>query len=298
MFDKIMICSDGSPCATRATAFGTAFASAFHSEVVLLDVFSLLYLDTAYLGAWAISIDPAQLQELSQQQHQAIVSRARPILDAAGVKYSALQEQGYPISSILNAADREHAGMIVMGGRGLSGLKSYLLGSVSDGVLHHAHTPLLIVHGEDIPVEPVTIKRVLFPSDGSPAAGLAAAVAVASAKQLGARLVVLNVVNGPVCLPDEGHEPIGDTDPEIVEARLLEIVDTQIKKLAFEAGISYTIRQEVGHPGEKILACAEDEHADLIVMGSRGFGGFKSMLLGSVSDTVAQHAKCPVLVVR
>ena len=53
-----------------------------------------------------------------------------------------------------------------------------------------------------------------------------------------------------------------------------------------------------GHPAEKIIEEAEKWGADLIVMGSRGLGGFSRLLLGSVSDAVIRYSKVPVVIVR
>jgi nucleotide-binding universal stress UspA family protein len=53
-----------------------------------------------------------------------------------------------------------------------------------------------------------------------------------------------------------------------------------------------------GDPGDSIAAAVEAEHADLVVVGTRGRSGAERMLLGSVSDHVVRHAECPVLVVR
>ncbi len=55
---------------------------------------------------------------------------------------------------------------------------------------------------------------------------------------------------------------------------------------------------EVGNPGEVILSVAEEEESDMIVMGSHGFGTFRSLLMGSVSSFVTQHADCPVLLCK
>ena len=57
-------------------------------------------------------------------------------------------------------------------------------------------------------------------------------------------------------------------------------------------------RVEVGDPAETVLDIAEEEESDLIVMGSRGFGTFRRLLMGSVSSQVLAQAHCPVLVVK
>lgn len=57
-------------------------------------------------------------------------------------------------------------------------------------------------------------------------------------------------------------------------------------------------RVEIGHPDEVILAVAEEEKSDLIIMGARGFGTVHSFLAGSVSNHVVQYAKCPVLICK
>jgi nucleotide-binding universal stress UspA family protein len=65
-----------------------------------------------------------------------------------------------------------------------------------------------------------------------------------------------------------------------------------------EAPLEITSEIIIGHPSEEILDQAEQWKADLIVVGSRGLGGFKRFLLGSVSQAVVQHAKCSVEIVR
>ena len=69
-------------------------------------------------------------------------------------------------------------------------------------------------------------------------------------------------------------------------------------ELAKSLGLEADRRLGKGIPAEEILRVAEEEGVDLIVIGSRGLSGVKAFLLGSVSDKVSHHAKCPVLIVR
>ena len=65
-----------------------------------------------------------------------------------------------------------------------------------------------------------------------------------------------------------------------------------------DAGVRYRGRCEGGHAAEQIVRIACDEDVDLIVVGSRGLSEWKALLLGGVSDQVAHHAHCSVLIVR
>jgi nucleotide-binding universal stress UspA family protein len=71
-----------------------------------------------------------------------------------------------------------------------------------------------------------------------------------------------------------------------------------MEQLCREQKADFRVIQRVGSPAEQILKFACTQEPDLIVMGSRGMGTFKSLLLGSVSEQVAEHATVPVLVVR
>ncbi|HLK58228.1 MAG TPA: universal stress protein, partial [Chthonomonadaceae bacterium] len=80
--------------------------------------------------------------------------------------------------------------------------------------------------------------------------------------------------------------------------RALEFIAEGTEQLLEEAAEPVHIRQEVGRPAERIARIAEEEPFDLIVLGSRGRGAFRSLLLGSVSEQVVQRAKRSVLIVR
>lgn len=64
------------------------------------------------------------------------------------------------------------------------------------------------------------------------------------------------------------------------------------------AGIPYTLKVALGDPVAEILAVAQKESADLIVVGSRGLGAIRGVMMGSVSQKIAQTAKCPVMIVK
>ena len=140
-------------------------------------------------------------------------------------------------------------------------------------------------------------ERIVVGVDGSEGSRHALEVAVAQARDHGATLTVVTTWAQPVSAGVPGYAAY----PLINEADLSGVAkQQQADVLAAVLGTDPGIRveQEVlqGHPAQQLVKAAEG--ADLLVVGSRGHGGFVGMLLGSVSQHVAAHAPCPVLVVR
>lgn len=141
-------------------------------------------------------------------------------------------------------------------------------------------------------------KQILICSDGSDHALKAAGQAVEIAKCHQAGVLLLNVESGelqPFTVPWQLE--IGQTAPPRLSAQQRANLDATIE-LCKESHVMYRCRHEHGHPAEQIIRVAQEEQADLIVMGSRGLSEWKALLLGSVSDHVLHHAHCSVLIVR
>jgi nucleotide-binding universal stress UspA family protein len=138
--------------------------------------------------------------------------------------------------------------------------------------------------------------RILMATDGSPHAELAAMKAVALAQSTGARLHVVAVGR---TFPAAVYDVYTEAGREDLRREAQEILDEQVRKIE-EAGGTVAIAhlKMDERRDEAIVHLAEEIDADLIVIGSRGFGGLKRALLGNVADSVVRHAHCPVLVVR
>jgi nucleotide-binding universal stress UspA family protein len=140
--------------------------------------------------------------------------------------------------------------------------------------------------------------RILVPSDGSDNAIRAASAAGVMAKRFGSALTVIHVYSPPADFAAITGAPEVTFDVHTIVQSVQNAVAKRTGRVLDEAGVKYEIRNDVGHPAECILRAADDERAELIVLGSRGLGAFKSFLLGSVSDRVLHHAPCPVLIVK
>jgi nucleotide-binding universal stress UspA family protein len=139
--------------------------------------------------------------------------------------------------------------------------------------------------------------------DGSPDSDAALAVAARMAERLGARLVLAHVAE-PVLVPYAHAAPFGGMStagPLAAHEEKLAQGEAALRLLeqAAEAGgvAGAEHRVAIGLPAERLAEIADDEDAELIVVGSRGRGAFKAAFLGSVSASLIGVARCPVLVV-
>lgn len=141
-------------------------------------------------------------------------------------------------------------------------------------------------------------RKILLATDGSEEADLAAKAAAGLAEEPGSELHVVTVGPGyPLyMLPDSTGRFREVYEEEQRQTR--EVLDAQVRKIEASGGRVQKAHQRSGRPDRQILDLADDLDADLVVIGSRGLGGLRRALMGSVSDSVVHHAHCPVLVVR
>jgi nucleotide-binding universal stress UspA family protein len=142
--------------------------------------------------------------------------------------------------------------------------------------------------------------RILLATDGSEEADLAARTAGDIAEKTSSELHVVHVA---YLLPmsSEASYMASRLYREAYEGlkqEAQELLDEQVRKIKAAGGSVAQAQLRIGEPDEEIVALGDEIGAGLIVMGSRGLGGIRRALMGSVSDSVVRHAHCPVLVVR
>ncbi len=136
--------------------------------------------------------------------------------------------------------------------------------------------------------------KILVPTDGSEYSLNAGKHAVYLAKALGAKVYVLNVVNTDLAFHAGIHYAEGKADMENTGKE----ATGKIKTVCDENGVECEELVVEGRPQEAIVDVAHNIKADCIVIGSIGMSAIERALLGSVSDSVLRHAKCPVLLIR
>lgn len=238
--------------------------------------------------------DPRQIW--IREAHAAI-DDARAALGRRGLVDGRVIE-GEAREAIVATAEQWSADLVVLGARGLSAVKEFLLGSVSLGVARHAPCPVLVCKGAARAVRTIT-----FAHDGS--AGARDALRVAARWPLSARmrLRVIGVVE-PVRYPSTAPGILAGwlrgAIAEVEAERRVALEATLATEVAGLRGRVSTVDLSVavGLPALEILRYTDVTDSDLLVLGARGLGTMKRLLLGSVSEAVLRHAMCPVLIVR
>ena len=182
--------------------------------------------------------------------------------------------------------------LLVIGARGLGGFGGLRLGSVSQQCLHHATVPVAIVR--DIAQPGGTMERIVVGIDGSETSQRALRWALEEGRLRQAAVAVVHTWHSP----SGGAYPYGVPafDPELYEKAARQVLDTAVDE-EDTAGLPVPVERIVALGGAASVIIEAAKGADLVVVGSRGLGGFKGLLLGSVSHQVTHHAPCPVVVV-
>lgn len=142
--------------------------------------------------------------------------------------------------------------------------------------------------------------RILLATDGSEEATLAARTAIDIADKTGSELHI-TLVGLSVSYVGMGPLEIADIPgpaQEELNQEAQRLLNAQARWVEANGGTVAEAHLRIGKPDEEIVSQAEELGAGLIVIGSRGVGGIRRALMGSVSDSVVRHAHCPVLVVR
>jgi nucleotide-binding universal stress UspA family protein len=220
----------------------------------------------------------------------AAVERTVGPATAASVEQRAVCD--LPAPALLDAA--AGAELLVVGARGLGGFRGLLLGSVSQHCLHHVTCPVAIVRTGATTSGGHIMERIVVGIDGSESSRRALRWAVDEARVRDAALEVVHTWHMPYV---SGFPYVAATlDPSTFEDPARKLVDDML------AGVDTT---GLSQPVERIVVCGgaastlleSAKGADMLVVGSRGLGGFSGLLLGSVSHHVAHHATCPVVIV-
>ena len=279
----VVVGVDGSQAALEAVRWAAVEARSARCPVSLVHTVEWPVVNFPVAG---LQVDWTQ-QVYEQGQRWLQEAQEAAELAAPGVQTQMYLFTGDPRERLLTEA--EQARELVVGSRGLGGLSGMLLGSTSATVTQHASCPVVVVHGHGDAAGPVVVGL-----DGSPASEQALAYAFKAASRAGAALLAVHAWG------DLGAKKFGLA--QAVE-RVVEEIEAAVQRMLAEQLGGWpekypdvAVERKVIHQRPAAALIELGHRARMIVVGSRGRGGFARLLLGSVSQAVVRHATCPVAV--
>uniref|UniRef100_A0A7C3EEF9 Universal stress protein n=1 Tax=Gracilinema caldarium TaxID=215591 RepID=A0A7C3EEF9_9SPIR len=264
----MLACTDGSPASRGAVQAALALAPRWPAGICFLQVlefnpgFASQALD--YIHKWEREAESHLADLRDQAAARGIAADTRIISGQTAFR------------AILSTAAALKAALIIMGRHGHTGLNRLLMGSATARVIGFAPMPVVVVPRD----APLTFRRLLAASDGSPYGRAAWNYALELAPKFGAELFALSAA------------------PEFRDIPAAEAIVRDMLASAAARGLAPHSLALEGRPEEAIVAAAGSQGADLIIMGSHGRTGLTRLLMGSVTERVIGLAPCPVMVVK
>ncbi|GER94769.1 universal stress protein [hot springs metagenome] len=291
---KILLAIDGSAQSENAVRFLLKFNFSHNDEIMVLNVISHVPFKDDRESYYA------RLKQIKQEIGPQILDSAINILKPLNTKISTALLDGYPDRIILEAASEFGADLIVMGARGLKGIKSLMVGSVTRSVSINSQMPVLVVKSSQL--ETTDTLKVVYATDGSN-------FSINTGKFLSkipfnddAEITIINVIpSAYMDIPErywmEVDEKIKDEIAKIreIEFKVADKIIEDAREVLRSRFSKIKVSIKFGDPSLEILNEAEQSMTDIIAVGSSGMRGVKGML-GSVSRSILGHAKCSVLI--
>lgn len=292
LLKKIICATDFSDLSNRAIPYGIALAKEFDAKLYICHVVGLP--STAVYGE--ILVDPEEQHEKSLNYAQEQFGKVN---DLRSTDWEALVAAGHPADEISRLAREKSADLVIAATHGRSGLKRFLLGSVTERLMRVLPCPLFIVSDPKANLEdgltPFSLKRILIGCDFSSDADLAFSHGLSLAQEFQSELFLVHVIERPVY--QTSLETVSTQDTDIKQAsrnHLIEKLNALLPKEALNWCTPNIILLE-GQPDEELTRFAVDQNMDLIVLGVRGQRLVEKLFVGSTTDRVVRRAPCPVL---
>ena len=276
MYEKILVTLDGSALAEMALPFVEEIAGKMGSEIIMLSV--------------AESTEASEYHK-SQLDVERVINDTRRHAEKylkpsekREIRVTAATVVGNPAEEIVNFAEREDIGLIVMATHGISGIRRWAVGSVADKVLRVAEQPVALIRakvvkrksrGHDI------LNRLMVALDGSKKSEAVLPSVIELARRMALEVILVQVVpeSGRVSADAEGY--------------LVKMTDALHKK-----GINVRFEVRVDDAAaDEIIRMADEIGADMVAMATHGRSGVGRWSLGSVADKVIQGGSTPVFLV-
>ncbi|MEV6905144.1 universal stress protein [Amycolatopsis sp. NPDC051372] len=285
----MVVGTDGSPSAVEAVRWAATMASERNLDLLIAHglEFVIRFHDLDIAGMDDVGT-------LAQHLAESIVSEAREVALSVDSSLTVTMEIVPESAAALLVGLSRTARMVVLGGSGMGAVGGILVGSAVATVVSQAHCPVAVVRGRDetVPSEGPVVVGV----DGSLNSEQAVGVAFEEASFRGAELVAVHAWSD---ITDEYMYGMARLMPkwESIEPDQQRLLAQRLAGWQ-EEHPDVEVRRRLVRNNPRDALLEESEHAQLVVVGSRGRGGFKGLLLGSTSQFLVRRAQCPVLVIR
>ena len=292
-FRNILCATDFSDFSNQTIVYGVALAKEFGSRLFVSHVIDLS--SVAIYGEF--QLDPIGQQNRIMEDAD---TQLKNLTGDQPVAWEPLITVGKPADEIARAVEEKKIDLVITASRGRSGLKRIILGSVTERLIRTLSCPLLVVGNPEAklvsaPNQEIRLKKILVGCDFSPDSGQAFKHALSLAQEFEAELHLLHIIEQPT--QPEFHKREASV-PKEIQQDYRDLLTQKLRDMVPEEARYWCTPQISlleGQPYENIVNYAESEDIDMIVLGVRGHGLFKTLLLGSTTDRVVRGAPCPVL---
>ena len=287
----IVVGVDGSPASKVAVQWAARDAELRKVPLTLVHVVR------ATAGTWLETPLLPEWMRGQRERGRQVIDDALKIVDESCQRGPAQVHCEMPSANAVPALVdlSKNAELVVVSRHGTGTLRGRHMGSVTSGLVYHAHCPVAVIHDEAPPNADVAQSPVLVGIDGSPESELATAIAFDEASLRKVGLVALHAWSD-VSVFDSIYDLPGPRWPE-----LKSIEDEALAERLAGWGERYpdvSVRRVVVREEPALPLVDQSQWAQLVVVGSHGRGGFAGMLLGSISAAVVMLARVPVIVAR
>jgi nucleotide-binding universal stress UspA family protein len=297
VFQKILVPLDGSKLAEVALPYAEELAGRLGSEIILI-----------YINESSDAPDE-HMHKFYLEKIAETVKEAAELYDEKSSKRQEIQVKsaivtGNPAKKIVEYADKEGIGLIVMSTHGRSGITRWTLGSVANKVVQAAKQPMALIRAKGNRSEMRAkgiLKKILVPLDGSKEGEIVIPYIVEFAQRLKAEVTLLQVVEiSYPAVTDLGYSYIAYTEKQMASDKAFaqNYID-KVVALLKEKGVTATseVRLKIGNAAEEIINAADETHSDLVVMATHGRSGIGRWVLGSVAERVLHQGNTPLILV-
>ncbi len=291
---KLLFATDGSEQSQEAARFISKLSFSNNDDIHVLHAISWL----PVIREWESLAD--DFKKIREEVVPKILESTSDILKSTGANISTSYKEDFPDKAIINTAEETDPDLIVMGAKGLRGIVTHIVGSVTKTVAAKAHTPVLIVRSSK--KESTGTLKILFATDGSEHSDATAGIVSSIPFPDDTELFILNASFSTLYdIPDQYSMEVDSMIRNIVAHTREEDskISDDITRRTYELLKNRFAKSEritkFGDPAEEILHLADEMGADIIALGSSGRRGFLKKM-GSVSRYVLNHARCSVLI--